>query len=135
MATLKLLDRLDVIDKDRLCGWLCERQLPSGGLNGRPEKLPDVCYSWWVLSSLAILGRLSWIDGPKLRRFILDAQDSETGGLADRKGDMVDVYHTVFGIAGLSLLGYENLEPVDPTYCLPAKLTSKIPLWKRSSYK
>ena len=27
------------------------------GLNGRPEKLPDVCYSWWVLASLAILNR------------------------------------------------------------------------------
>lgn len=33
---------------------------------GRPEKLPDVCYSWWVLSSLAMIGRLHWID--KVRR-------------------------------------------------------------------
>ena len=31
-------------------------------LSGRPEKLPDVCYSWWVLSSLSIIGRLHWID-------------------------------------------------------------------------
>ena len=23
--------------------WLAERQLPNGGLNGRPEKLEDVC--------------------------------------------------------------------------------------------
>ena len=37
------------------------------------------------------------------------------GGLADRPGDMVDVYHTCFGLAGLSLLGHELLEPVDPT--------------------
>jgi len=29
---------------------------------GRPEKLPDVCYSWWVLASLKIIGRLHWID-------------------------------------------------------------------------
>jgi geranylgeranyl transferase type-2 subunit beta len=53
---------LHLIDVDRLGWWLCERQLPSGGLNGRPEKLPDVCYSWWVLSALTILGRLHWID-------------------------------------------------------------------------
>lgn len=53
---------LHLIDADRLGWWLCERQLPSGGLNGRPEKLPDVCYSWWVLSALTILGRLHWID-------------------------------------------------------------------------
>ena len=31
-------------------------------LSGRPEKLPDVCYSWWVLASLKIIGRLHWID-------------------------------------------------------------------------
>jgi geranylgeranyl transferase type-2 subunit beta len=28
---------------DQLLGWwLCERQLPCGGLNGRPEKKEDV---------------------------------------------------------------------------------------------
>ena len=57
-----VLGHLHLIDADRLGWWLCERQLPSGGLNGRPEKLPDVCYSWWVLSALTILGRLHWID-------------------------------------------------------------------------
>lgn len=31
-------------------------------ISGRPEKLPDVCYSWWVLASLKIIGRLHWID-------------------------------------------------------------------------
>ena len=30
-------------------------------LAGRPEKLPDVCYSWWVLASLKIIGRIHWI--------------------------------------------------------------------------
>lgn len=27
-------------------------------------------------------------------------QDSEGGGIADRPGDMADVFHTLFGIAG-----------------------------------
>jgi prenyltransferase beta subunit len=36
-------------------------------LTGRPEKLPDVCYSWWVLSSLSMIDRLSWITGDKLK--------------------------------------------------------------------
>lgn len=60
------LGHLHLIDADRLAWWLCERQLPSGGLNGRPEKLPDVCYSWWVLSTLTILNRLHWIDKKRL---------------------------------------------------------------------
>lgn len=57
---------LHLVDADQLSWWLCERQLPSGGLNGRPEKLPDVCYSWWVLSALTILGRLHWVDKEQL---------------------------------------------------------------------
>ncbi|KAK5107462.1 hypothetical protein LTR62_001260 [Meristemomyces frigidus] len=101
--------------KDRLGAWLSERQLPSGGLNGRPEKLVDVCYSWWVVSSLAMIDRLHWIDKQKLTAFILQCQDPEEGGIADRPGDMVDVFHTVFGIAGLSLVRYPGLFEVDAT--------------------
>jgi geranylgeranyl transferase type-2 subunit beta len=41
-------------------------------------------------------------------------QDPELGGIADRPGDMVDVFHTVFGLAGLSLLKYPGLKEVDP---------------------
>lgn len=138
VAALDILGRLDSIDTENAASWLSERQVPEGGLNGRPEKLPDVCYSWWVLSSLAMLGHLNWIDGPKLREFILAAQDDESGGIADRKGDEPDVFHTIFGLAGLSLLGYENLEAIDPTFCLPKKLISKLPYWpgqdKRQPY-
>jgi geranylgeranyl transferase type-2 subunit beta len=42
VAALTILDRLDVVDSDTLAWWLAERQLPNGGLNGRPEKLEDV---------------------------------------------------------------------------------------------
>lgn len=56
--------------------WLSERQLPNGGLNGRPEKLEDVCYSWWNLAGLAIIGKLHWINRDKLISFILSAQVS-----------------------------------------------------------
>ena len=43
VAALAILDRLDEVDQDMLGWWLAERQLPNGGLNGRPEKLEDVC--------------------------------------------------------------------------------------------
>lgn len=65
---------LHLVNADLLGWWLCERQLNSGGLNGRPEKLPDVCYSWWVLSSLTILGRLHWIQKDALVKFVLACQ-------------------------------------------------------------
>ncbi|KAI9700603.1 MAG: hypothetical protein M1820_006757 [Bogoriella megaspora] len=114
VGTLAIAGRLDVADIDALGAWLSERQLPNGGLNGRPEKLEDVCYSWWVGSSLAMIGKLHWIDKKRWSSFILQCQDPDNGGIADRPGDMVDVFHTVFGITGLSLLGYPGLEEVDP---------------------
>lgn len=59
IGALSILGALHHVDKDLLGWWLCERQCDSGGLNGRPEKQADVCYSWWILSSLSILGRVS----------------------------------------------------------------------------
>lgn len=74
VGALAILDRLDEVETEPLAWWLSERQLPNGGLNGRPEKLEDVCYSFWVLSSLSILNRMPWIDGSALERFILSSQ-------------------------------------------------------------
>jgi geranylgeranyl transferase type-2 subunit beta len=113
LGALSIAGRIDVVNKDKLGRWLSERQVDAGGLNGRPEKLEDACYSWWVASSLAMIGKLKWIDGGKLTNYILSCQDTENGGIADRPGDMVDVFHTHFAIAGLSLLGYPGLEEVD----------------------
>ena len=58
VGALSIGNALHLIDTDLLCWWLSERQCDSGGLNGRPEKQADVCYSWWILSSLRILGRV-----------------------------------------------------------------------------
>lgn len=60
-------------------------------------------------------------------------QDPDAGGIADRPGDMADVFHTLFGVAGLSLLGYPGLVDLDPVYCMPAKLIEKMGLRKRWS--
>ena len=43
VSTLAILDRIqEEVDVPKLAWWLAERQLPNGGLNGRPEKLEDV---------------------------------------------------------------------------------------------
>ncbi|GIL91468.1 hypothetical protein Vretifemale_19070 [Volvox reticuliferus] len=126
IGALSLADGLHLVDRDLFCWWLCERQTKTGGLNGRPEKLQDVCYSWWCLSCLSILGHLHWIDREALTRFILDCQDEEDGGISDRPDDMADVYHTFFGIAGLSLMGYPGLAPIDPTWALPVEVVQRV---------
>jgi len=56
----------------------------------------------------------------------------ETGGFSDRPGDMPDPFHTLFGLAGLSMLHYNNgvelnyssdkdfkLGEIDPVLCMP----------------
>lgn len=126
LAALAIADRLDLVDVDKLGCWLSERQLANGGLNGRPEKAEDVCYSWWVLSSLHIIGRVHWIDREALIKFILRCQDTERGGIADRPGDMVDVWHTCFGMTGLSLLEYPGTVLVDPVYCMPKSTIKRV---------
>lgn len=145
VGALSITNSLHLIDENLLGWWLSERQCDSGGLNGRPEKQADVCYSWWILSCLTILGRMSWINGDKLVDFILKCQGFDTycvpcgdvpgGGIADRPGNMVDIFHTFFGICGLSLLGYfeknqmENAAIViEPTYALPKSLVEKLGL-------
>ena len=59
VGALSILNSLHYVNIDLLGWWLCERQCDSGGLNGRPEKQADVCYSWWILSCLRIIGRVS----------------------------------------------------------------------------
>lgn len=126
LAALTIAGRMDTVEVDKLGRWLSERQKPNGGLNGRPEKDEDVCYSWWVLSSLAMIGKTHWIDREALIKFILRCQDTELGGISDRPGNMVDVWHTVFGLTGLSLLGFPGLDTVNPVYCLPKSTVERV---------
>lgn len=133
VGSLALLHRLDLVDRDQLSWWLCERQCDSGGLNGRPEKQADVCYSWWILSVLSIIGRTSWVDKQALTAFILRSQDCDDGGIADRPDNMPDPFHTYFGIAGLVFLGHflRNDLPhkeIDPAYALPVEVVRKLDL-------
>eukprot|EP00435_Cladocopium_sp_Y103_P067672 s1151_g30.t1 len=126
-CALALVDALHAVDMDRLGWWLCERQTPSGGFNGRPEKAPDVCYSWWILSALVTIDRAHWIDMEKLGDFIALAQDQD-GGIADRPGDVPDVFHTFFGLAGLSLMRRADLAPIHCVYALPLEVVHRMQL-------
>jgi geranylgeranyl transferase type-2 subunit beta len=143
IGALSIANSLHLVDIDLLGWWLSERQCDSGGLNGRPEKQADVCYSWWILSCLSIMGRLSWIDCDKLVEFILQCQDADDGGIADRPGNMADVFHTFFGICGLHLMGhfkrlsdsseedrvrFSSFRDIDPTYALPVDIVEALKL-------
>jgi len=106
--------------RELLSMWLCARHLEdSGGFNGRPEKFPDVCYTWFIVASLAIMNKKEIIDVNKLSTFIKRSQDRD-GGVADRPDNVPDLWHTWYGFAGLSLVSKdkEYIE-LSPVFCLP----------------
>jgi geranylgeranyl transferase type-2 subunit beta len=39
---------------------------------------------------------------------------------------MVDPYHTLFGLAGLSLLGDATVKAVDPVFCMPSETIQRL---------
>nr|KJB31783.1 hypothetical protein B456_005G208400 [Gossypium raimondii] len=150
LTALDLLGKLDSVNVDEVISWILKCQHESGGFSGNIGHDPHilytlsavqvlalfnkldvldidkVCYSWWVLSSLIMIDRVHWIDKEKLVKFILDCQDVENGGISDRPDDAVDVYHTYFGVAGLSLLNYPGLKAIDPAYALPVDVVNRI---------
>jgi len=40
------------VNEDQTIRWLAQRQI--GGFQGRPGKLEDVCYSFWVGGALSV---------------------------------------------------------------------------------
>lgn len=155
ISALGLLNKLKDVSLPKIKQFLATRQTKTGGFNGRPEKLPDLCYSWWVLSSLYTVNEslqreggfhsnlinnkknnpnknnlLTGINTQKLEEFILSCQDEEDGGMSDRPGNTTDIFHTFFGLAALSLIDHEkyNLEEIDALFAIPKKLTKNLRL-------
>lgn len=91
--------------------WLYDRQTAlEGGYNGRTNKLVDGCYSWYVGSAIATVsgerGRASLQDREGMLRYALRMeQNARTGGLRDKPDMNADLYHTMYCLCGLSLLG------------------------------
>ncbi|KAG0612593.1 hypothetical protein M758_6G040200 [Ceratodon purpureus] len=73
------------------------------------------------------MDRVHWIAQKKmLEQFIIDFQDPDSGGISERPDDAVAVFHTFFGVAGLSLLGFSGLAAIDPSYALPVNVVGRV---------
>ncbi len=60
-------------------------------------------------------------------------QDEDDGGISDRPEDMCDVFHTYFGIGGLSLMGHPGLAPIDPAWALPVETVARLKAARRGA--
>lgn len=67
--------------RTRLIHWLFSRQVgePTGGYNGRTNKPPDTCYSFWVGATIELLGMTGLVNEELIRKWILSCQDHRRG--------------------------------------------------------
>jgi geranylgeranyl transferase type-1 subunit beta len=121
-ASLVLMNRLDdVLDEEwrrELVQWcVCRQQ--ERGLQGRPNKDEDTCYSYWIGATLRLLGQDDLLDHGLLRSFVFDCQ-TKIGGFSKVIGNYPDVLHSYYSLAYLSLSQRyvdeeEKLQPLNCT--------------------
>ncbi|KRX10683.1 Terpenoid cyclases/protein prenyltransferase alpha-alpha toroid [Pseudocohnilembus persalinus] len=113
LAALVEMKALHKINLQALINWAVNRQMKfEGGFQGRTNKLVDNCYSFWVgaifnLLCLGTEGEVSYQNKLLSNQFMLQMYalvcQGEQGGFIDKPGKPVDLYHTCYGMAGLSL--------------------------------
>jgi geranylgeranyl transferase type-1 subunit beta len=135
VASLWLLGRLETVlsgeRRARLVRWLVERQL--GGFQGRINKPPDACYTWWVGATLVLLGHYDLVEYEHLTNFVASCQHAQWGGIAKVPDTYPDVMHTYLALAGLSFAynttptsSSSPLLPVDPALNLSRLVAQRL---------
>ncbi|KAL7526746.1 hypothetical protein ACHAXR_002823 [Thalassiosira sp. AJA248-18] len=74
----------------------------AAGMQGRPNKLEDTCYSYWIGGTLHLLSESHLLDGWALREYVLTCQ-SPYGGFGKLVGAMPDLLHSFYSLSWLAL--------------------------------
>ena len=136
LATLKLMDRLELRNWTKTIQWLVHRQISFtnwnqdlleyedcdiddvGSHNGRINKLGDTCYSFWCSASLAILEAQQFVNRDAMESYLLSkTQSTVIGGFGktDQHTSSPDPYHSFLALSALSLMSEETkLQAVNP---------------------
>ncbi|KAM7285872.1 geranylgeranyl transferase type-1 subunit beta [Ixodes scapularis] len=116
VASLSLMGKLESTlserQLNRLSRWCLFRQ--QSGFQGRPNKPIDTCYSFWVGAALELLGAFKFVESGRNLEFLDSTQDQFVGGFSKWPDSDPDPMHTYMGIAGMSLMGVEDLLPLHP---------------------
>uniref|UniRef100_A0A673BEI5 Geranylgeranyl transferase type II subunit beta n=1 Tax=Sphaeramia orbicularis TaxID=375764 RepID=A0A673BEI5_9TELE len=100
MSQLPRMNRAEIIDFIKACQHEC------GGISASIGHDPHLLYT---LSAVQILSLYDNMDAINIDK-------------------VVDPFHTLFGIAGLSLLGDEQIKPVNPVLCMPEDVLQRVSL-------
>lgn len=123
VVAAKFLAGYDVPERDDLVRWLCQRQNQDGGFNGRVGKDSDVCYCFWTVSTLAVLGQSHLIDRAAVLAY-LDTCQSKIGGYGKSVGEYPDVYHSYLGLAVKHIL--DDPEPIHCALSVSSRVLARI---------
>lgn len=127
VSALFLLNRLDAIEnKQDLELWLLKRQIT--GFQGRINKPPDSCYSFWVGGTLRNLGLNHLVDGNMCARFILECENKKKGGFCKDPTSNSDILHTYMSISGLSIFGHPKLREINSAIGLTKRAAEGLKL-------
>ena len=110
------MNKLDILSEqqlERLKQWCLNRQ--TTGFNGRVNKPWDTCYSFWIGSSLKILGCLQHTNYSENVNYIFDTYNPVTGGFAKWPDCSADPLHSFLAICGLSLVNYPTYQSIHPS--------------------
>lgn len=105
------LSDLNESKRELLVEWLIMRQ--SLGFNGRPNKIPDTCYSFWAGATLVLLGQFDLVVFKHTRSFTMSCQ-KKIGGFGKHADAFPDVLHSYFSLCGLSFIGEPGFQKVHP---------------------
>ncbi|KAJ1480717.1 terpenoid cyclases/protein prenyltransferase alpha-alpha toroid, partial [Baffinella frigidus] len=101
VAALSLMGRLEdlgVSRRDRLARWCVGCQV--GGFQGRTNKPPDTCYSFWIGASLHMLSLERFLDSPGTTTFAATCEACESGGFGKHADSRADPLHSYMSLAG-----------------------------------
>ncbi|CAG8450622.1 795_t:CDS:10 [Ambispora gerdemannii] len=120
LAAMEIMKKTNLLDIPRLLKWAVSLQMSlEGGFQGRPNKLVDGCYSFWVGGLFPLLEDIltrkqyerrniageeelakfiaqPLFDRESLQEYILVSCQSPSGGLMDKPYLHPDFYHTCY---------------------------------------
>lgn len=123
LAALSMMGRIHQLPHvERTVDWCAKRQ--SQGLQGRIEKPPDSCYSFWVGGSLNLLGAEAFLDTRSCVEFLTTCEDFRGGFKKFPESSHPDLLHSYFSVCGLCLCGL--LPPLNCQLGISARAFSSI---------
>ncbi|KAE8686538.1 xyloglucan endotransglucosylase/hydrolase protein 9 [Hibiscus syriacus] len=122
ICCLSILRCLDKINVKKAVSYILNCKNLDGGFGCSPGDESHAGQIFCCVGALAITGSLHHVDKDLLGWWLCERQVKS----GDRPDDAVDVFHTYFGVAGLSLLEYPGLKAIDPAYALPVDVVNRI---------